>query len=192
MELGHARKRAAALLDLMRPDILRGEIAGSIRRQKADCRDIELVVIPRWEEEADPASLFGEPVRVNRLHEWATQTGSVQWIKPGTSEIEPWPPKPEGKYWRGLLSDGTKLDLFIATPENFGLILLIRTGSAEFSKAVVTHALRLGKPCNGGTLGVPTPEEPDVFRVLGLQWVPPEARQGPAEVLKARETVTTT
>jgi DNA polymerase/3'-5' exonuclease PolX len=189
MELQEARGHAERLRDEMAPYCHRVEVAGSVRRGKAECRDIELVAIPRWEQLPEPGTLFESPVWTNTLHAWALRTGAVVWIKPGTSAIEPWAPKPEGKYWRGLLSDGTKLDLFLADERNFGLIWLIRTGPAEWSQAVVTHALRLGKPCVGGSLGVPTPEEADVFAYLGLQWVPPEARTGPAEVLKARAEV---
>ena len=51
-----------------------------------------------------------------------------------------WEPKPEGTYWRALVDNSIKLDLFLAAPENYGMILTIRTGSAEFSQGLMTYA----------------------------------------------------
>ncbi len=183
MEVRRARELADGLLLRMMPFCERGLIAGSIRREKPEVKDIELVVIPKWEERPG-ADLFGTPERVNLLHEWALATDFVRWIKPGTSFILDWQPKPEGKYWRGLLPSGMKLDLFLATADNFGAIALIRTGSAEFSEAVVTHALRIGKRCIEGHFTVDgkpvaTPEEADVFKLLNLRYVGPSQRTGP-------------
>jgi DNA polymerase beta thumb len=101
--------------------------------------------------------------------------------QPGTSQIVPWKVKPDGKYWRGLLAAGIKLDLFIADPTNFGLILAIRTGSGEFTTALVTRAKEVGLPSVDGYLTrggerVVTPEEEDVFELLGLEWTDPALR----------------
>lgn len=186
MRLAAARQEAEKLRGRVSRWCDRAEIAGSIRRQKAEVKDVELVVIPRWEDWPDPSSLFGEPMPVNVLHEeWVGKcAGDVRWIKPGTKEVVDWEPKADGKYWRGLLPCGLKLDLFIARPENWGAIFLIRTGSAEFSEAVVTHAKRVGKRCSGGMFTVDgnpvaTPEERDVFKLLNLRWVDPVNRTGP-------------
>jgi DNA polymerase/3'-5' exonuclease PolX len=91
--------------------------------------------------------------------------------------------KPDGKYWRGLVDEQIKLDLFIAGADNFGIIYVIRTGSAEFTTALVTHAKRIGVPSVDGYLTrngerLATPEERDVFNVLNLEYVEPEMRRG--------------
>lgn len=120
-------------------------IAGSIRREKADCRDIEIVALPKYlEKRVETGNLF-EPIiseSFNLLFDWATETQTrVRWIKPGTSEIIAWQPKPDGKYWRGIFGeDGEqiKLDLFLAGKANFGVIQTIRTGDAAFSQALVS------------------------------------------------------
>lgn len=180
MLLDEAREQAEALVREIAPFCERVEIAGSVRRGRPEVKDIEIVAVPRWDEHPG-ADLFGDPVEYNRLHEWAVGQSGIRWIKTGTPEVIDWQPKAAGKYWRGLLVGNTKLDLFLARPENFGAIFLIRTGSAEFSQAVVTHAKRIGKPCvegffhNGGE-PVATPEEEDVFRLLSLAWVAPELR----------------
>lgn len=180
-----AREAAEWLVGNIRPSCHRVEIAGSIRRGRPEVKDVEIVCVPRWIERPG-VDLFGTPEMVNVLHDWAKATNLVRWIKPGVSEVIDWEPKADGKYWRGILwqHGDLKLDLFIARPENFGAIYLIRTGSAEFSEAVVTHAKRIGKRCQEGSFTVDgepvaTPEEADVFRLLNLRYVEPAHRWGP-------------
>lgn len=96
-----------------------------------------------------------------------------------------WPIQADGKYWRAYLAGveprGLKMDVFLCTPQNWGAILLIRTGSAQFSQALVTHARNVGRSCHEGHFtkncrAVDTPEERDVFDMLGLEYVEPAAR----------------
>lgn len=186
MKLEQARHHAHALLTQMRPFCERCEIAGSIRRGKPEVKDIEIVAIPKWiADPRPPMTLFEVAATVERrnlLYEWAVGQTSLRWIKPGTAEIVWWQPKPDGRYWRGLIADGLKLDLFLAQPDNFGIIMAIRTGSAEFSTALMARAKRMGLPCADGYLTrggerLATVEEQDVFALLELDYVePPERR----------------
>lgn len=190
MHVREAKAIADDLVSMMSPHCHRIEIAGSIRRARQDVKDIELVAIPKWEvRPGNDLPLFGgEPERVNLLHEWAELVTRpegglhdyVRWIKPGIHLVLPWPPKPEGKYWRALVGRRIKLDLFLATRDNWGIILAIRTRSAEFSQALMTYAKH--KTCyhvEGGHLrdrqgtALETSEERDVFDALGLDWVEP-------------------
>jgi DNA polymerase/3'-5' exonuclease PolX len=175
---------AKDLVEKMTPFCERCEIAGSIRRKKPFVKDIEIVAIPKWET-ADSGLFVDESRMLNRLLQWAFDAeaaGALRWIKPGTSEIVSWEPKRDGKYWRGLLGEDIKLDLFLTTPASWGIIYAIRTGSAEFSQALVTHAKRIGMPCIEGYLTniagerILTPEERTVFDILGLKWVEPDQR----------------
>lgn len=180
MKLRDAEALASQLLLSLDRYCIRVAVGGSIRREVPECKDIELVAIPRN--------------RYGVLNEWAPAVG-VQWIKTGTPDVVPWQPQLDGKYWRGLLREQVKLDLFLTTHGQWGLLFLIRTGSAEFSEAVVTHGKRIGRRVQGGYLRagtteaspiIPTPEERDVFRELGLAWVDPPARTGP-EALRLRK-----
>jgi DNA polymerase/3'-5' exonuclease PolX len=209
MKLSRADQIAERLVREMRPYCERIEIAGSVRRRKVEVKDIEIVAVPKWDVppvEEQVRLLFGSPPRsanANTLHFWAMKLAGVRWIKPGTSQIVAWTPRPEGKYWRGLVptsgDDPIKLDLFLAEPENFGLIYLIRTGAAEFSAAILGHAKNRtsyqteksyyedrpelkGKP-EGGWLvekatgrRIEVRDERDVFELLGLQFVEPPLR----------------
>ena len=87
-----------------------------------------------------------------------------------------------------LTPQGVMLDVFIVRPPaQFGLALLIRTGPADFSQWVVTPRRKGGglpshlRVKDGaiwqGSEVIPTPTEADVFRVLGLDFIPPAERK---------------
>ena len=88
-----------------------------------------------------------------------------------------------GKYTQLVLPDGIKLDLFMATADNFGTLMAIRTGSAEYSHHVLAAGWsRLGYKSQGGVLwrdGQPTyvRTEQELFDLLGIPWVEPELRE---------------
>lgn len=201
MKLQEARTIAEGLARTMARHCHRVEIAGSVRRSCSEVKDVELVAIPRWESlPVSSLPLFGaESEPVNLLHRWAVTDAPaggqswrrLRWIKPGTSELIDWEPKAEGKYWRALVDGRVKLDLFLASPENYGLILAIRTGCAEFSQGLMTYAkLRTRYHVEGGYLrdqagaALETREERDVFGLLGLDYVEPAARTGQHAVRK--------
>jgi DNA polymerase/3'-5' exonuclease PolX len=201
MLLSNARTKAEALVEQMRPFCERLEIAGSIRRKKPEVKDIEIVAIPKLEianVEDESLDLFGNSLQltesINKLHLWATKMSGIRWIKTGTPDIVDWQPKPEGKYWRGLVDDEIKLDLFLARPENFGVIFVIRTGSAQFTTALVTYARRMGMPVQDGMLtrggqSLETFEERDVFRILKLDYVEPPQRVGWKSIRRSSQAI---
>jgi DNA polymerase (family 10) len=182
MELARAEALALRLQEQITPYCSKVAIAGSIRRRKDTVGDLELVALPRWERRPDPQDLFGGTVLTNVLFaEWGEKGGQapypIRWQK-GC--------KATGRYWQGIVGkDGPHLDLFLPAPANWGLILAIRTGCAEFSQALVTRARELGIPSDKGFLRgeagepLPTLEEADLFQRLRLEWIPPEARTGP-------------
>lgn len=177
LTLEHAQRVAEEIRRWMAPHCEKVEVAGSTRRRKPEIGDIEIVAVPKWVLEPNPADLFGDPIEVNLLfRDWAGKPSAlspfgtntfagdgdrnsrpefspIQWIKPNTSERIPWRVQPYGKYWRAYLSQPQcNLDIWLTTPENFGAQLLIRTGSQEFSTEVVTHALRVGFKFDEGFL----------------------------------------
>jgi len=190
MTLTDANAIAQTILNEIKPFCHQAEIAGSIRRLKPEVKDIEIVCSPRWESVA--AGFFKEDEqRLNSLYcRWGLGNPSVTWIKPGTHQVIKWDIQPDGKYWRGLISNlGVqlcKLDIFLTTPEQFGLILMIRTGSSDFSHRLVTKQSEGGwlpdfLRVQGGFLWhgeekVPTPTEQSVLDAIGRAWIPPEKR----------------
>jgi DNA polymerase (family X) len=78
----------------------------------------------------------------------------------------------------GVTVDGVAVELVIATPETFGSALIRATGSS-------TYVAGLGPLPDG-------PDEPAVYRALGLPWCPPELREDafagqPPVLLEQRE-----
>jgi len=191
MKLQDATERALALLEEMAPHCHRAAIAGSIRRKKPEVTDIELVVIAKWAEMADQSDLFSTRTqRVNLLHQWALTSG-IRWIYKRDGQPIDTTIKDDGRMWKGLLPCGAQLDLFITTPERWGTIFLIRTGSADFSHEIMKHAAKVKAKFEGGVLhvnGAPveTPEEADVFRHLKLRYVRPEERVDGSAVHRAK------
>jgi len=129
MKLEHAKAIAEELVKQLAPHCERIQIAGSIRREKPEVKDIEIVAIPKPYD----VGLFesGIATVVNR---WEKVKGEL-------------PCKYTQRVIYPLHINGDihvpdvsiKLDLFFARPENWGLILAIRTGSAEYSHRVLAN-----------------------------------------------------
>lgn len=161
---------------------VRAEVAGSVRRRRPECGDIEIVAIPRFGEyqvSIGTGDLFLPGVQAEvKLYNalWSylddqAERGRIRYSK-------------RGDKYRQFALDGAPVDLFTATQENWGSILLIRTGDADFSKKVIGHLLpkhgyrhQEGHVTKDGCL-VPVPEEEDVFRLIGRPFVPPSHRTG--------------
>jgi len=167
MNLSQAEAIALKYKYSLTPYCDRIEIAGSIRRQRKEVHDIELVCIPKNIMIQD--SLFGEsPVRdpafINSVNSFNQIKGNG-----------------EGKYAQIILDEGINLDLFITTPEQWGLIFMIRTGSAQFSKRMVTEIkpyfrVEGGFLLNRAGMILPCYEEKDFFKQTGREYLPPELR----------------
>lgn len=166
-----AIETAAAFLDPLASACDRIEIAGSLRRKQDTVGDIEIVCIPKMIQ-SKTTDLFGLSMEINLLEE---RLRCLRAFKPNAKQVQ--------------IDLGTiNIDLFIVTPETWGVQFMIRTGSADFSKWMVTKRqqggalpshlqVKDGRIWSGG-LPLETPEEADVFRVCGLDWIAPEMRIG--------------
>lgn len=172
MPYQEAMAYAITMVNILRPLCSRIGIAGSLRRKKETIGDIEIVLILKPE-----FDMFGAPVESSDsgIVDSLTKSG-FKFIKNGK------------KYKQVSFYNGVPVDLFITTPEQWGCIFLIRTGSADFSKKVVTkdylggwcpenYDFKDGRILNG-VFVLDTPEEEDVFRALDLDYVKPEDRNG--------------
>lgn len=164
---------ARRLRALLAPACERIEIAGSLRRLKPEVGDIELVCIPRR-----APNLLGEPgesilsgLLVSLLREGV--------LLPAHKNGE----KYKQFYWGEL--PALQIDLFITTPEEWGLRFTLSTGPKEFNQRLVLSRQRGGllPSCyeiRGNRVWfkntpLPTSEERDLFALIG-GWVPPEER----------------
>lgn len=166
--LAEARPIAEAALASLAPYIDRGEVAGSIRRRSPQVKDIELVVIPSEVQDG----LFGEVrLAVPEVRQICEHMGRVR--KGGEKYIQV----------EGVLGSSMTLDLFIVTPpSDWGVQYALRTGPADFSRALVTRIRDRLWRCQDGWVRddrgerVPCPTEEDFFRAAQLEYLLPPAR----------------
>jgi DNA polymerase (family 10) len=158
--LGHAE----AMLDRLQavPGVLRAEVAGSLRRRKETIGDIDLLVA---------AADAGPVVRA------FTQLSGVAAV------LAEGPTKASVR-----LRAGIHADLRVLPPESFGAALHYFTGSKSHNIALRTRAVKRGLKISeygvfdrgGRRLGGATEEE--VFRAVGLPFIPPELREATGEI----------
>jgi DNA polymerase/3'-5' exonuclease PolX len=177
-----AGPRARRLANLLAPSCERIAIAGSIRRLKDEVGDIELVTVPAFGEEPD--GLWGGSKPLNLLQARVTEL-----VSDGTLEV-----LSGGERYAKLVFEGMQADLFmVLPPAQWGVILTIRTGPADFSQKMVTRARAKRMHVAGGALRygmaqeecergcecdvAKTPDEASFFRFLGLDMPPAAARE---------------
>lgn len=180
-----AQRYADELVAMLRPYCHRVEVAGSIRRGKPRVKDIELVCEPIVDVLARDlwGNVVAERVTLYEFLEAVRRVGGdfgPRLDRNGRPAI--------GERYQRLVYCGVALDLFIVRPPaQFGLIYAIRTGPSAFSQRLVTQRrfggyLPDGWHVRDGALHdadgnvVETPDEEDVFRAIGLTWIPPHER----------------
>jgi DNA polymerase/3'-5' exonuclease PolX len=128
LSLDDAKIQAQEILDHLAPACQRIAVAGSIRRQTKYIGDVEIVAIPRY-----PDDLFGQPATTGHSH---LDLKLIQLLDDGTIQRGD---RQGPRYHQYTLPRfDLQLDLFITNPERWGLIYTLRTGSADFSRWLVT------------------------------------------------------
>ena len=154
MKIDEAKKIADKYVEILKPYCLRIEIAGSIRREKPEVGDIELIAI------------------VKDIKEFSKEVNKLEKVKGN----------PTGKYTQRILPEGIKLDLFMANIRNWGLIFAIRTGSARYSHEILACGwVKRGYKSINGMLTkngreIEVREEKDLFNLIGVAYVQPNQR----------------
>lgn len=185
---GHAKMEALDFMQMFpRSTYERWEIAGSIRRERPMVGDVEHVIIPRFGEVPNPASMFGEPTMENLFLRRCDELLAEGFIAKHEYEINRadgtkvmqhrW-----GEKLRGIDYRGHMHELFLADKDNFGCVLTIRTGPAEFSERLVTllHHTALRQKdgylrYHDGTI-YPCPDEREFFAACRVAWREPKDR----------------
>lgn len=158
---------AKRIVERLRPYCQRIELAGSLRRGRPLVGDIELVALPRAQ-----LDLFGNSTGSRTLLDRFLEESGVQFAK-------------NGKLYKQFAYGRHTVDLFLpASPEHWGSIFQIRTGSHGFNMWI-QNAVALAADVRfkegrlyrrSDSLLLDSPEEDDVFRHLQLPWIPPQHR----------------
>lgn len=164
MELINAVNIANEIINVIKPYCKRIEIAGSTRREKPIVHDLELVAVPE------------------NLNTLKNKLGIYLMTQPGANRSKPFT-KAGDKYIQFNFKN-EQVDLFLASEDNWGLIYLIRTGSAEFSTSILSRWKKVsgGGYSEAGYLHKPTGErlitreEIDVFNLCNMKFVEPHFR----------------
>jgi len=155
MELAYAQKLAEQIVEQIRSYCERIEVAGSIRRKKSEVRDIDLVLIPK-------------PLLWYRIIATLQRNMDAKVVKRGDSIAQ-------------LTIKDVNVDLYSATEQTCGALLLIRTGSAEHNIKLSKRALSMGMKLTHSGLTkdgkVIASTEKEIFEALGLNYVEPQERE---------------
>jgi DNA polymerase/3'-5' exonuclease PolX len=183
--LDEARAKALEIAQVLGPHCERIEVAGSIRRGKPWVKDIDLVVIPKM---TSKDALFGSTSELAETDFYAALSRQfVQTNSEGQRMIR-------GNVWLGakLIS----IDVYIATPESWATLMLIRTGSAEHNIWMCARARACGGRLHADGTGLEVPgqydpvlqktvnsrvirakNEEEIFKALGIPPASPNERE---------------
>ena len=164
--LHDALAAAEPVLEALRahPNSIRVSIAGSLRRRKETVKDID-IVLSSEAQAAVSDSFVQHPSVIEVLAQGDTKT-SVR------------------------LDRGIQADLRIVDDDHFSSILHHFTGSADHNVQMRSRALSRGMHLNEyglfqGENPVPCANESELFAAVGLDYIPPELREGLGEVVAA-------
>lgn len=171
-----ARPVADSVLAALRahPDVVRAEIAGSLRRARESVKDLDIVAAS-----ANPTAV---------MHAFVNLPGVVEVVAHG-----------ETKSTVRFVGD-IPADLRVVPPEVFGATLHHFTGSKEHNVEMRARAIKRGlRVSEWGVFertgpGDDAPErliacatEEDIFAAVGLPFIPPELREGRGEIAQAEQ-----
>jgi len=138
--------------------------AGSLRRGKETVGDVDILVTV-----SDPGEVLDLVTRHSRVHEVLAKGGNKASVRFGL--------------------EGLQVDVRALPAESFGAAMQYFTGSKTHNVALRQRALKMGYTLNeyglfrlegGGR--VAGEDEEEVYRALGLAWIPPELRESGGEI----------
>src|SRR5512143_740267 len=143
------------------------QMGGSLRRMRDTVGDLDILVASK-----DPAAVMDVFVKLPRIHR-VLGKGETK------SSIE--------------FNDGLRVQVWVYPPQEFGTALVYATGSKEHNIRLREMALAkklslsdhsFKNIINGSEIFCATEEE--VYKILGLPWIPPELREDRGEIQAAK------
>jgi DNA polymerase (family 10) len=159
--LGFVLPEANAIMEELKPYVEKISLAGSIRRRKETIGDVDILAVSSQPEKV--MDIFTSMKRVEKVLAKGITKSSVR------------------------LHGGIQVDLRIVGKESFGSALQYFTGSKEHNIEVRKIAIKLGYKLNEyglfkGFERIAGRDEKEVYKALGMQWIPPELRENRGEV----------
>jgi DNA polymerase (family X) len=144
------------------PGVLSAVVAGDLRRRTEVVRDLILVIVA----DVSPAELFRRLSQLPGVHEFAGQDDRRMTLR---------------------FAGGASAQIVVTTAVNAGAVLAHATGSEAHLGELAAHAASRDLSLTGaalwrGSAFVPTPDEASFYAALGLDFIPPELREGQGEV----------
>jgi DNA polymerase (family 10) len=167
--LGRAYPLAQALISEFKKvkGVVDAQTGGSLRRMRETVGDLDILVASK-----DPAAVMDMFVKLPRIHR-------VLGKGPTKSSIE--------------FNDGLRVQLWVHPPEEFGTASVYAVGSKEHNIRLREMALAkdlslsdhsFKNILDGSEIFCATEE--DVYKTLGLPWIPPELREDRGEIQAAK------
>lgn len=166
--LAEVAPHAERILDLLRqhPDVSRAEVAGSYRRARETVHDLDFLVATR-----KPRELTDYFVGMDGIHEILAHGDTKASIR---------------------LESGLQCDMRAISNREWPFALMYFTGSKEHNVELRSRALKQKltlneyhlAPAKGAKRDDPTPgirEEAEIYKELGLPYIPPELRENRGE-----------
>jgi DNA polymerase/3'-5' exonuclease PolX len=185
-----ARAVADKIVEALKPVCMRIEIAGSLRRQKAEVGDIEILYIPKTTLIPDPQDLFGDrKIEVNAadliIHTLIARGSLAK--RTNVLDRESW------GQWNKLavaVKTDIPVDFFATTERAWWNYLVCRTGSSEMNTRIAVAAKFKGYRWSPSPTGVgfervradgceeyvQINNEREVFDFVGIPYLEPHQR----------------
>ena len=171
--LDEAQRVADALLEHIRKlarQVEGVQAAGSLRRSKETVGDLDLLVTM--------PEAHNKPRDVQAVSEHILGfAGIEQVLARGENKVS------------FVLASGMQVDVRLLPPSETGAALLYFTGSKEHNVTLRSRALKMGYTLNEYALSrlkderaVAARTEQEIYKKLGLEWIPPELRENTGEI----------
>ncbi len=150
------------------PGILRMEVAGSLRRRKEIVHDLDFVLSANTKDAANIMKKFCALPQVTDILGQGETKSSIR------------------------LKNGIQVDLRIVSDKEYPYALLHFTGSKEHNTQLRSRAKDLGLKLNEYGLFkkeklIPCKSEEEIYKALGLEFIPPELREAGGEIVAAEK-----
>lgn len=173
--LEEMRKIAEEIKEILKPYCEEIYVAGSVRRKKPTCKDIEFVYVPK--EKTQIIDLFNNTESLDLIDDILCKEPFGKRLNKNGSTMY-------GTMNKLLIYNGIPVDIFRSSKETLPMTMVIRTGGWQMNRLLAVMAMKKnlklkhiegGYEDKDGNLYI-CKSERDVFEHIGLEYLEPEER----------------